>query len=696
MATLEKIRSKSVLLFIIIIVALLAFILGDFLNSGQTYFGNGTTVAKAGGVSVQYNDYQNRINELSNRYRNQGNVSSDAISSQALSELIAEGLLNKEFKDLGIVVTDSELSEAMFGVNQHPMAAQTIAQLSQALRLDAPDAANVHDAIANPVRYGITDADAAQIAQIWTNTEKEIENQMLQQKFGRLMSGLFTYNNLDAQSIYNDVATTRHISYAVKDASSVANDEIEFSDADVERLWDSRRNEYALDEETRFVEYIYVKIEPDRQDRIDADNTVENALLGLNETEGLDAISSDSRFVIENGNAPASAINNRALRSFLDTAAVGQAVVLERVTDRFTLAKLMGKSSGIDSINVSFARPSTIDASVDLDSIAAAINAGSKVSELTADGTLVGADSLWQSLIVPGMPQELLEALTSATVGNAFVYNDSINGSGVFKVNSRHAPVTVYDFATANFTVDPSQRTLDSLSVSLRTFVSNNSSAAEFSANAAENGYPTLTDEVSASSVMLGNAADSRKFVKWVMDADKGKVSPVFQDDKQTYLLAVAVKDIYSDYRPFNSPSIYAMLQGEARDAKKAAHLMEQYNGQGTDVASYAQAMGVEVSEGDVNITRPILMNIGINESALSGAIAAAGEGEFVGPVQGKHGIMVFQVASINSENRPFTAEEYGQLFLRSFMPQRNPQLMLLGKNKIDNLSLNFIANPAE
>ena len=43
MATLEKIRSKSVLLFVIIIVALLAFILGDFLTSGRTYFGSGTT-----------------------------------------------------------------------------------------------------------------------------------------------------------------------------------------------------------------------------------------------------------------------------------------------------------------------------------------------------------------------------------------------------------------------------------------------------------------------------------------------------------------------------------------------------------------------------------------------------------------------------------------------------------------------------
>ena len=38
MATLEKIRSKGVLLLVIVGVALLAFIIGDFLNSGATYF----------------------------------------------------------------------------------------------------------------------------------------------------------------------------------------------------------------------------------------------------------------------------------------------------------------------------------------------------------------------------------------------------------------------------------------------------------------------------------------------------------------------------------------------------------------------------------------------------------------------------------------------------------------------------------
>ncbi|MDR1436556.1 MAG: SurA N-terminal domain-containing protein, partial [Candidatus Symbiothrix sp.] len=38
MATLEKIRSKAALLVIIVGLALFAFIIGDFLRSGSTFF----------------------------------------------------------------------------------------------------------------------------------------------------------------------------------------------------------------------------------------------------------------------------------------------------------------------------------------------------------------------------------------------------------------------------------------------------------------------------------------------------------------------------------------------------------------------------------------------------------------------------------------------------------------------------------
>ena len=47
-------------------------------------------------------------------------------------------------------------------------------------------------------------------------------------------------------------------------------------------LWKSQKQNYALDEETREVNYIYVPIEPSQSDRIEAQQAVEAAVLALN------------------------------------------------------------------------------------------------------------------------------------------------------------------------------------------------------------------------------------------------------------------------------------------------------------------------------------------------------------------------------------------------------------------------------
>ena len=67
MATLEKIRSKSVFLIVVIGVALLAFIVGDALTNSQNIFGDRTTVAKMGGAKIDITQYQRKREELNNQ-----------------------------------------------------------------------------------------------------------------------------------------------------------------------------------------------------------------------------------------------------------------------------------------------------------------------------------------------------------------------------------------------------------------------------------------------------------------------------------------------------------------------------------------------------------------------------------------------------------------------------------------------------
>ncbi|WP_301754289.1 SurA N-terminal domain-containing protein, partial [uncultured Muribaculum sp.] len=112
MATLEKIRSKSTLLLIVVGAALLAFIIGDFFTSGRTLFGTGTTIAKVGKEKIDIQEFQRRYEEVNQQYQQQ-NTKMDpaALQQYVLNQMIQERLINKEIEDLGIEVTDNELSK---------------------------------------------------------------------------------------------------------------------------------------------------------------------------------------------------------------------------------------------------------------------------------------------------------------------------------------------------------------------------------------------------------------------------------------------------------------------------------------------------------------------------------------------------------------------------------------------------------
>lgn len=693
MATLEKIRSKSVLLFVIIIVALLAFILGDFLTSGRTYFGSGTTVAEAKGKKVDFTLYQQQMERAQEQARSYNNdVDNDELAQNIITSLIGQELLKQEYEDLGIRVSDSEITNAMTGFIPHPAAQQFVYTISQNLGFDRMDGKAILDAIKNPAKYNLPVEVARQLSTAWAQTEQDVEQAMLQQKFYRLVQGLYTANELDAKSVYADNASTRHIAYATKGYNTLSAEDTNVTDADLKATWEKNKNLYKLDEPTRNVDYIYVVIEPSAEDRLVGQQAVEDAIVGLNGTDALTAVENDSRFVVTRESQRASRIADKALREFITAAEDGQAQIVTNTRDSYQIAKRLSASEQVDSINVSVL---ALRNASDADSIMAALAAGAKWADYVAGDNTQGQDSVWVSLVGANIDGQLKDAWLSAAVGTPTVYTDSIQGQAmtqIFKINKRLAPATVYDYAVINYTVDPSNATLEKLNTDLRTFLSANSNGEDFSKNAAEAGYSILSANVSASQPHIANVSDSRPAVKWVMNAKKGQVSPVIGDNKQSYLMAIAVKDIYDDVIPWNAKAIRNDLERRATVDKAGEKLIAEFAGKANDIAGYAQLFGGEINEGDVIFASPRVATIGIRESAVQGAIAGAPEGKVIGPVAGNNAIVVFEVKSVSDESRPYTFDEYAQRFNRTMgIGTADPFKMLLGNNKVENHSLNFI-----
>ena len=126
MATLQNIRNKSGLLLAVIGIAMLAFILGDLLKSTNSSGGGGNYVGEVLNEDVLIQTFQQKVDEGIENWKNQNQqtvlnqVTIAQIRDQIWSQLVRDLIMEKEFNDLGIDISDDEFFELLQGVNVHP------------------------------------------------------------------------------------------------------------------------------------------------------------------------------------------------------------------------------------------------------------------------------------------------------------------------------------------------------------------------------------------------------------------------------------------------------------------------------------------------------------------------------------------------------------------------------------------------
>lgn len=344
MATLEKIRSKSVLLLVIIGAALLAFIIGDFFTSGRTLFGSGTTIAKVDGQKIDVQEFQRRVQEAQQQMQGQRQqMDASVLQQQVLDGMVAERLFLQEVKDLGLTVTDQELTEVMVGKNSQYVDNMVRQQYG------APDAATFHDMAFNPGKYNMQLPQAQQLQQMWVEMEKNVEEMLLQQMFQRLFMGTLVANDLDARAIYDENAATAHIAYAKKDFNSLKDEDFEVSEDEIRALYDQEKGRYTMDEPRRIASYISVPIVPSHDDILAGQKKVEDALMALNQKPELAGLADMPEFVSERTKMTQESVDRQArLKAALDTLAPGRAAIVAKNGNDYQLVKLFGKGAEVD------------------------------------------------------------------------------------------------------------------------------------------------------------------------------------------------------------------------------------------------------------------------------------------------------------------------------------------------------------
>lgn len=685
MSTLEQIRQRPVLIISILGVALLLFILTAVDRPGEL-FTDSHTVAKVDGEKIDYLEFQKRVEQQQEQMQQRGytNVDVAQVQEYVLQQMVNESLLKKEFERLGLTVTDNELSQAMLGATPSPYVQQMVQSMG------IPSAQLLYEAAFNPTKSGVTPEQAPQFQSAWAELEKNTEEMMLQQKFMALFAGTLTANKLDAKALYEDNATTSTIVYAKKDLSTLKDADFTPTDAEINDLYNQEKNRYRINEKQVVISYIAVDVVPSTDDLAAAQREVEDAIVGLRMNEGTDAVASNGKFYVNRVSATEASLAP-ALKKAVPSMAKDSVAMISFIDNQYTIAKLLDVTTSIDSVLVDVA---FINETADADSVIARLNTGASKIDM-GDAIAQSQDSMWVSLLDPGIAQ-FKDQIATAETGSYFKPEGGQNGM-TMRVRSRKAPVAVYDVAEITYDVVPSNATIQKLNGDLRKYLADNSTAAKFTSEATKAGYSALSAVVTPSTLSINGLQESRGAAKWALDAKKDQVSGVFNNDRDSRLLAVAINDVYDGkFVPATNETVRNYLTNKVMNRKKAEKLIADYNGKGKSVAEYAAAMQVKADTTQVTFGQPYVRNFPMYESALQANVAVAKKGELVGPVALNQSVVVFTVTDVTAPSREFDYKNDAMVFnqregVASF--QRTLPAVLLGNKKVENKIQKFYSD---
>lgn len=712
MATLEKIRSKSVLLIVIIGVALLAFIVGDALTNSRNLFGDHNTVAKIGGKKIEYTEYQRKREELNQQLeqmrqanpRQYANFDSQVLGQMAVEQLVGEKLLDNAVNALGI---ESSPEQLRFFVLENPINREAMTAIISGLNsagFSVQTPAQAYEMIFNPKRNGMSEEQAKPFQNAWVAMEEETKQLIKRQKYQQLLAGTVKANELDKKALYNDYVATNDISLVYRPYGNLDEKKYPVSDAEINEAYNSEKSLYEVYEPTKEVSFIAIPIVASDADRAAAKKLAQDVLAALNDSTGGDLPKDIKKegVVMTRSNVRMKDVTAGAVKNFVAEAGAGAVKLVTENLRGFDIVKMGKRSYEVDSIqlNIINVAGDKLPAKV-----AARLNAGLPVDSLSKE---FSADSVfaqkeqWIPLFAAGgatnaLSSSQLDSLRNA--GGKYVTVMATPQAAVLaKIVKQNAPVEVVEFEEYSYQLNPSSKTVSDEMTKLEKYLAKNNTAELFSKNAGASGYNVQKFQFTQSTPAVPRMAgynqyfpDSRQVVGWVMINGKpGAVSHIYEskDAANPMLYAVAVDAEYDDYVPMTNADVKTYLTSKVRKQKAGKELAAEYTKAGKDLASVSKAMGVEPrSLTEFRMAR----GMGVNDPKVLGQIAGSKADKKLVVVPGEDGVYAFVVNANGKADMPYNEANYQQQYFQLISP--NFDEMLRGGDKLVNSSFKFEQN---
>ena len=672
MAALGKIRSKGVLLICIISLGLFAFIAEEAFRSCESSSNDARQqVGEVLGEKINVTEFQKLVDEYTEvikMQQGQDNLNEDQLNQvkdMVWNTYVQTKLIENETKKLGLTVTDAELQNVLTeGTN--PMLMQTPFVNQQTGRFDVNA---LKKFLAEYKAQGQANPQLAKqydtIYKYWTFIEKTLRQQLLAQKYQGLFAHCFLSNKVEAQMAFNDQNQESQIQLAALSYSSIDDNKVQISDADLKAKYDEVKGRFKQYVESRDIKYVDVQVKASAADRA----ALQKEFAGYSQalasaTDASDVVRKRTSLVNYLGVPVSKDAYPYDIAQRLDSMAVGStSKVFENNSDNtLNVIKLVSKQLLPDSVQyrqIQVAGATAEESAKRADSIYNALKAGADFEVIAKKYGQTG-EKTWlttrQYQSAPSLDHNTKDYIMSL---NTMSVNELKNvalsqGNLIVQVVDRKGMINKYVAAVVKKNVTFSKDTYSAAYNKFSSFVSANLTADAIVKNAAKAGFNVQErKDVTTAEHNLAGIRSTRDAMRWLFDAKKGDVSPLYECGDNDHLLVVVLDNINNvGYRSLDDAQVKEYVKGEVLKDKKAEMLMAKLNGVKSVAA--AKAKGANVSTvNQVTFAAPVFVPAtGASEPALSGAVAATAKGKFCKlPVKGNAGVYVFEVT--NKTQRP-------------------------------------------
>ena len=719
MTALGKIRSKGILLIIIIGLGLFAFIAEEAFRSCNGIKGqNSQQIGEVLGEKIYVQDFQKLLEEYQDAMKltmRTDNLSEDQLNQlkdQVWQQLVSERVMKEDCKKLGLTVTEDELQNVLNdGTNQ--LLTQTPFVNQQTGRFDVSILKQFIDAY----RKAEASNNSQQLDQMrpaynyWLFVEKNLRTQLLAQKYQSLLANCVLSNKVEAKMAFNEENEEAQIQLASIAYNTIKDADIKVTDEELKAKYEELKPAFRQQQETRDVKMVDVQVKASATDRAQLQKDMAGYQKQLAAAADPTQVVSKSGSMIQYIGLP---VSGKAFQQYpdiaskIDSMAVGTTGVVENTKDNtYNIVRILSRTELPDSVEFRQIQVGgrTLEAArASADSIQKALAAG---GDFQAIAKRYGQDSTttWftgamyeQASTMSQDNRAYIEALLNGAVGSTQNI-ELTQGNVVIQVLNRKAMKSKAVAAVIKKEIRFSDNTYSKAYNRFSQFVTQSqASLADLQKHATKFGY-TVQDlnDFATSSHTVGNVGGSgiRDAIKWIFEAKEGQVSQLFEAGKENdHLLVLCMTKIHPQgYRPWDDAQVKEILKREVIRDKKAEMIMAKLKGVNSIAA--AQAKGAKVSTvNQITFAAPAFIQAtGAAEPALSGAVAATAQGKFCSaPVKGNAGVYVFQVvkkqmrpAKYNEEQQIQMCRQRAMQYMGNFM-----QDLVFGAGVVDNRYLFF------